>query len=231
MERTRSGATLRTAIALALLVGAPLLLPGWTWAAPTTACHCFTNRTFDPKQPSAADPYVLATARSSLLSAAYAVPKAELVQAVMTGANPDDLWIAYWAGARLSVAPGDLLASRERTGSWKGALGAVGTRGLPAGFERVRGGGGTGAELAGIAVDDVLATRLAARPADLAALRGAGAHSPEVILAVLLAPRLRITPVEVLTRFRSGKVSWGILLDEAGMKPKDIDAVVRKSMR
>ena len=52
-----------------------------------------------------------------------------------------------------------------------------------------------------------------------------------MILAALLAPRLRITPVEVLARFRSGKVSWGILLDEAGMKPRDIDAVVRKGMR
>lgn len=231
MERTRPGARLRICHALALFVGPFLLVPGPARAAPATACHCFTNRTFDPKAPSAADPYVLATARSSLLSAAYAVPKADLVQAVMSGTSPDDLWIAYWAGARLSLGPGDLLAARERKGSWQGALGPAGSRGLPAEFERVRGRGGTSAELAGVAVDDVLATRLAARPADLASLRREGATSPEVILATLLAPRLRITPAEVVARFRSGKVSWGILLDEAGMKPKDIDAVVRKGMR
>lgn len=217
--------------ALASLLATLLVAPATARGAPATACHCFTNRTFDPKQPSAADPYVLATARSSLLSAAFAVPKADLVQAVMSGTNPDDLWVAYWAGARLSLGPGDLLAARDRAGSWQGALGPPGSRGLPAGFERIRARGGTSAELAGVTVDDVLASRLAARPSDLASLRREGATSPEVILATLLAPRLRITPAEVLARFRSGKVSWGMLLDEAGMKPKDIDAVVRKGMR
>ena len=159
------------------------------------------------------------------------VPKGDLVQAVMSGANPDDLWVAHWVGVRLSLGPGDLLAARDRKGSWQASLGPAGSRGLPAEFERVRGRGGTSAELAAVAVDDVLATRLAARPADLASLRRDGATSPEVILATLLAPRLRTTPAEVLARFRSGKVSWGMLLDEAGMKPKDIDAVVRKGMR
>jgi hypothetical protein len=52
-----------------------------------------------------------------------------------------------------------------------------------------------------------------------------------VILSTLLSPRLRVPPTAVLARFQSGRVSWGMLLDEAGMKPKEIDAVVRRSMR
>ncbi len=196
-----------------------------------TACHCFTNRTFDPAKPAAADPYILATARSSVLSAAFAVPKATLVQDVMSGSDPDDLWVAFWAGARTGRDAAGLLAAKGRTGSWKGALEGSSSSRLPAAFRSALDRGAPARELAPCAVDDVLATRLAARPADLAALRAAGATSPEVILATLLAPRLRVSPGEVLARFRSGKVTWGMLLDEAGLKPKEIDPAVRKAIR
>ena len=156
------------AIPLALLGSLP---QASARAAPATACHCFTSRTFDPQQPAAADPYILATARSSVLSAAFSVPKAALAR------------------------------------------------------------GGSIGELAGVAVDDVLATHLAADPSVLAALRKAGSSSPEAILSTLLSPRLRVPPTAVLARFQSGKVSWGMLLEEAGVKPKEIDGVVRNAMR
>lgn len=42
----------------------------------------------------------LANARSSLLSAVFGVSKATLVQAVMSGTAPEDLWIAHWTAAR-----------------------------------------------------------------------------------------------------------------------------------
>ncbi len=211
-----------------LLLGAA---PAAARPAPATACHCFTSRTFDPARPAAADPYILATARSSLLSAAYAVPKAGLVQEVMSGADPDDLWVAFWAGARSSRDPPELLAARKRAGGWKAALSGTDPARLPPGFRAALERGGSAAELAGMAVDDVLASRMAARPEDLAALRRAGATSPETILATLLGGRTGTRPQEVLARFRTGTVSWGMLLDGAGMKPKDIDAVVRQSMR
>jgi len=220
---------LRAAFAILLLPG--MLVPAAAGAAPATACHCFTNRTFDPLQPAAADPYILATARSSVLSAAFSVPKAGLVQEVMSGAQPDDLWIAYWAGARTGRDPGDLMAAKGRKGSWTPVFEEGEAARLSAPFRAILARGGTTAELAGVAVDEVLATRLAADPSVLAALRKAGASSPEVILSTLLSPRLRVPATAVLARFQSGRVSWGMLLDEAAMKPKEIDAVVRKSMR
>jgi hypothetical protein len=200
-------------------------------AAPVTACHCFTNRTFDPQQPAAADPYILATARSSVLSAAFSVPKAGLVQEVMSGAQPDDLWIAYWAGARIGRDPGDLMTALGRKGSWKTVFEEGGAARLSGPFRAALARGGSTGELAAVAVDDVLATRLAADRSVLAALRKAGASSPEAILSTLLSPRLRAPPTGVLARFQSGKVSWGMLLDEAGVKPKEIDGVVRRAMR
>ena len=47
------------ALALAALLPAPGL------AAPAAACHCYRDRAFDPARPAAADPYILATTRSS----------------------------------------------------------------------------------------------------------------------------------------------------------------------
>ena len=220
---------MRASFALVLLLGAPPPVLGAV--EPATACHCFTNRTFDPVKPAAADPYILATARSSLLSAAFSVPKAGLVQDVMSGAQPDDLWVAHWAGARTGRDSADLLAEKGRRGSWKAALDGAAAARLPGPFRVALDRGGSPAELAGIGVDDVLAARFAVPVADLAALRKERATSPEVILSTLLSPRLRVRSTEVLARFRAGKVSWGMLLEQAGLKPKEIDAVVRSSMR
>ena len=86
------------AAALALALAG--LLPVAGRAAPATACHCYQDRSFDPARPAAADPYILATTRSSLLSAAFGVDKRSLVSAVMTGTAAEDLWVASWAGAR-----------------------------------------------------------------------------------------------------------------------------------
>jgi hypothetical protein len=73
-----------------LLVLAPLgfLAPGGARAEGTGGCHCFRDRTFEPDRPAAADPYILATARSSLLSAAYGPPKRELVAASRSSRPP-----------------------------------------------------------------------------------------------------------------------------------------------
>lgn len=209
-------------------------LPGPAGAAPpesTAACHCYTNRVFDPVKPAAADPYILATTRSSLLSAAYGVGKAQLVQDAMAGVSPDDMWIAFWGGARTGRPPDVLLSAKGAKGSWKAAFAETGTAGLGEPFAGTLARGGTPAELSAIAVDDVVATRLGAPSASLAALRKAGASSTEVILSTLLAPRLGVTPAEVLARFRSGKVTWGMLLDEAKLTPKGIDPLVRGSLK
>jgi hypothetical protein len=197
----------------------------------TAACHCYTNRVFDPVRPAAADPYILATTRSSLLSAAYGVGKATLVQDAMSGVSPDDMWIAYWAGERTGRSPDVLLSSRGAKGDWEAVFAEAGTEGLKGPFADALARRATAPELSAIAVDDVLATRLGAPRASIEGLRKAGATSPEVILATLLAPRVKATPGEVLARFRSGKVTWGMLVAEAGLTPKEIDPLVRRSVK
>src|SRR6266568_2914768 len=136
---------MRPLLAAALLAALPLAVS----AAPAgAACHCFTDRTSDPTRPSAADPYILATTRSSLLSAAFGVPKAELVRAVMSGTAAEDLWVAHWAGARLGRLAGTLLEAKAGSGSWKAALAGAGADKLGQGFAKQLGRGASGTELA-----------------------------------------------------------------------------------
>jgi hypothetical protein len=217
----RSIAALAFVLSLALFPSAPR-------AAPTATCHCFQNRTFDPAEPASADPYILANARSSLLSVAFGVPKATLVRASMGGTTPEDLWIAHWAAPRIGKEASWLLGAVAETGSWKATL--AGSRGLPPAFEAALARGAPPSELAALAVDDVAAARLGAAPAVLRDLREHGATSEQLVLSLLLAPRLKSAPAEVLARYSGGRGTWGSLLGEAGLEPKGIEAAVRAAV-
>jgi hypothetical protein len=198
-------------------------------AVPPVTCHCFRNRSFDPANPPAADPYILASARSSLLSAAFGVPKATLVRAVMTGTAPEDLWIAYWTAARTGRDAATLLSVISESGSWRIAL--TGTKGLPAAFEAALGRDARPSELAAFAVNDVLTSHLQVSGDTLRALRDAGASSEEVVVSVFLASRLKAPAADVFARFRGGRATWGTLLNEAGLAPEGIEAAMRASVR
>jgi hypothetical protein len=218
-------------IRAALFLAVPVLVSfaSRTAAAPTATCHCFRERAYDPADPPAADPYILANARSSLLSAAFGVSKATLVRAVMSGTAPEDLWIAHWAAARTGRDAASLLGQLSEAGSWRPAL--TGAKGLPPGFEAALAKGSDRRELAAYAVDDVARARLAVDPAVLAALRAAGATSEQVVVVLLVAPRLRASPSDLLARYRSGRATWGALLHEAGLAPEGIEAAVRSALR
>lgn len=204
-------------------------LPGAARADQAGACHCYQDRTFDPARPAAADPYILATTRSSLLSAAFGVEKRSLVGAVMTGTPAEDLWVAHWAAARTHRPAAALLGQREDRGSWAEAL-----RGLPGLDGPVAGALASGADaraLAGLAVDEVLVTRLRAAPAAVKALRDAGASPEERILASALAAHLAAPTAPLVAQVRSGRATWGQVLSDAGLTPKALDGLVRGLVR
>lgn len=217
-----------------LVLSAPIALalaalPVALRAAPTVDCHCFKDRAWDPDRPASADPYILATTRSSLLSASLGVGKGDLVRAVMGGTPAEDLWIAYWAGARAGRDPAALLAEKGRRGSWQAAL--AGASGLGRAFDGALAAGAADGALSSIAIDDVLLGRLQANAEDVALLRAARASSEEVVLAAVLAVRLGAPAMPLLARVRSGKASWGSTLHDAGLAPHDMDAVVRSLVR
>jgi hypothetical protein len=193
------------------------------------ACHCFREREYDPLRPAAADPYLLATTRSSLLSATFGVPKRSLVASVMSGTAAEDLWVAHWAAARTGRPAEGLLEARDARGSWKGAL--AGAEGLGAEIEVALARGAGTSELAALAVDEVLVSRLGASPGSIRALRSAGTTSEETILASVLARRIEAPVLPLVREVRSGRTSWGTVLRDAGLAPRDIDAYVRTLVR
>lgn len=198
--------------------------------APTAACHCFQDRTWEPERPGAADGYLLATTRSSLLSAAFGVPKRELVAAVMGGTPAEELWIARWAGARLGRDPGELLAARRAQGGWRGVLpGAPAT--FPPAFVAALRAGGDPAALAAAAVDDVLVSRLGLDAVALGGLRATGAPTEQVVLAAVLQRHLGAPARPLLAEVRSGRTSWGQVLHDAGLAPRELDGLVRRLVR
>jgi hypothetical protein len=228
---------LARAVPAALALAAALAPAAPARADSAVTCHCYRDRTFDLERPAAADPYVLATTRSSLLSAAYGVPKADLVRTAMTGTAADDLWIAHWGAARAGRTAGDLLAARQLQGSWKRVF-----RGLEAGkdVEAAIAAAEAGPALvqdpaadalARLAVDDVLGSRLGADPAAVKAFRAEGASSEETVLAAVLQRHLGAPALPLLRHVRAGGTTWGKLLHECGLGPKDLDGVVRGLVR
>jgi hypothetical protein len=99
-----------------------LLLPLSSPAAQAIACHCFTDRSFDPSRPAAADPYFLATTQNSFFAAFFKIDIKSLVMKKQSGASADDLWIAYWIASRSGLAAESLLAEKGNKGSWQEVL-------------------------------------------------------------------------------------------------------------
>ena len=220
-------ASMRTALVPLLTLAALLVAPGHVRAEePVAACHCFRDRSYDPDKPAAADPYILATTRSSTLAAVYGAEKATLVRIVMGGTPADDLWVAHWAGARLGKDPLSLLERRKTARAWTEVIGASDAKLLGGAFAEQLAGGASREALAAVAVDAVVVDHLNAAPDLVRVTRAAGAGSAELILTLILAPRLGLGPPDLLAAVKDGK-SWGALLTEAGIAPADIDEVVK----
>jgi hypothetical protein len=200
-------------------------------AESAVTCHCFRDREYTLEAPAAADPYILATTRSSTLAAVYGVDKAVLVRTVMKGTAAEDLWIAYWAGARLGRDASALLQAKRAAGSWKAVLGPEHGKALGAPMSDALARDASDADLAGLAVDDAVVSGLRAAPEVVRLTRAAGASSPELILALLLAPRLQRGPPDIVALVRQAGRSWGALLSDAAIKPADLDEIVARTVK
>jgi len=226
----------------AAALAAALTAPSTPRADSAVSCHCYRERKFDLARPAAADPYILATTRSSLLSAAYGVSKADLVRTAMAGTSADDLWVSLWTAARVQRGNPSVLvkreersswnavlADREERGSWKAAL--AGASGLGPEFTAALESDRPADALAAIAVDDVLVGRLGADPVTVRSFRAEGASSEETVLAVVLARHLQAPTLPLLRHVRAGKTTWGTLLHESGLAPDQLDPLVRRLVR
>ncbi len=86
------------------------------------SCHCFSDRKFVPSAPFLADPYILATARNSLISGATGSSKGDVVKMRMGGSGEADLWFTLYLGPLVGEDPEKLAKAREASPSWAATL-------------------------------------------------------------------------------------------------------------
>lgn len=185
-------------------------------------CHCFNNREFEPASPASADPYILATAASSLLVGSARSDKSLIVRKRMAGADEPDVWLGLQGAAVSGKSSGDFFSARDKHGSWAKAYEAMGLN--PEKFGK--------AFAEALPRDEFVATRLladmtlaAAFPTEkdmIAKLRGDGATTQEVAVSLFLKAAAAKDPIETLKKVKSGQTTWGTLLHDAGFSPKDM---------
>ena len=221
--------TLRLAAALGFWL---LLLPAVAFAA-GPSCHCFRDREYDPADPDKSDEYLLATASNSLLSAAYAVPKREIVQARMSGTSGEDLWISTYAAHRQRAPAGVLMTARMAAASWRDAFQSRGGQleSLGPRFVGALAAGAGDAALARIAAAETLAASLGTPWVELDDLAGRGATLQETALASLIGVWSSRTAPEVYADVKAGKSGWSRLLAAEGRVPRQMEVEVPKALR
>jgi hypothetical protein len=205
-----------------------LMLPMPALAAPAITCHCFTDRSYDPAQPTVADPYFLATTQNSFVAAAFGIEKKTIVIRKQQGVSANDLWMAFWLAARYGAKPESLLQERKAKGSWRQVA-------TPLVIPQKSQGSRVADALKSNAADDRLAEAVVdelllrfhfhSEP-ELAALRKAGAGNQELIMAGLVAAKTRQPAIKLYQEVKGGKSSWGALLQRAKVNPEDIQAEV-----
>jgi len=210
-----------------------LVLPTPALAASAVSCHCFRDRSFDPGNPAAADPYVLATAQNSLLAVAFGTEKKGIVSAKMTGTPGEDLWVAHWAGDKLGLRPAELLDARARVANWSEAFSSLGVEPsrLGADAAELLARQGSDAALASLVVDDVLTSRLRATPEALRQVRSRGAADAATVAASILSRLSGKSPEEMYLAVADGPSTWGSLFHSVGVEPPAIEDAVRSLLR
>ncbi len=149
------------------------LIPSPVYAIPAITCHCFTDRTYDPGHPVAADGYFLATIQNTFFALMFSVDKKSIVMKKQQGIASDDLWIAYWIAAKKRTSADFLLKVKQSSDVWKDVFTTLHVDSQPFGtcFSKALNTKVSSATLAEIAVDELFLRNHILKDADLAALR------------------------------------------------------------
>ena len=187
--------------------------------AQAVTCHCFKERSFKPSQPASADPYILATARNSLVAAAAGIDKGAVVRQRMTGATETDLWLSGYLSTLVDKSAEDLLKARDRATSWPAAFEVINLESgkLGSAFQKALESGDADGMARSLA-DPVLGRAFNTGEPTLARMRDRGANIAESALGLYLAGQMNRTPESILSDVRSGGKTWGALFNSMGIQ-------------
>lgn len=210
-----------------------ILLPLPALAIPAITCHCFSERSYQPSRPAAADPYFLATTQNSFFAVVFNVEKKNIVIKKQQGISPDDLWIAYWVASGSGKSPEVLLGSRQNRENWNEVIAPLHlpTKSLGTRFAKAVRLKSTSGRLAEAVVDELFMRYRLLGEAELAVIRQAGASSQELIIARLIASRTGQSANQVYLEVKNGSETWGSLLQKAKIDPKDMQREISVMLR
>jgi hypothetical protein len=201
-----------------------LVLPMAAHAMPAITCHCFTDRSYEPARPAAADPYFLATTQNSFFATVFHVDKKTIVMKKQGGTSPDDLWIAYWVASKSGMAPDTLLQARQKNKSWEDILTPMrltakimGNRFTTALNTKL-----SSARLAETVVDELFLSYQLQSEVELTAVRQAGATNQELIISTVIAAKTGQPVRQIYLEAKGGLNTWGYLLQKAKIDTKNM---------
>ncbi len=202
-------------------------------AASVIQCHCFKDRSFDPKKPALADPYFLAAAQNSFLASVFEIPKKDIVRTKMSGVAGDDIWIAHYLAGALGRDVNSLLNEKNRSKAWKAVVASMPENALghKSKFYNALFSGTSDKILALIIIDDILIRRLQVGPLEIKKMRALGAGAKETILAIFLSFRMKCPPSEVFRPISLGEASWGPVLDRLSVDPQKFEYEFQKLLK
>jgi len=196
------------------------------------SCHCFKERTFKPSQPASADPYILATARNSLLAAASGIEKGKVIRQRMTGTTETDLWLSSYLSTQVDISADKLINARDRTSSWSAAFETIelDTAKLGNVFQEARKAGEADGMARALA-DPVLGRTFNAGGPTLTRLRDKEANIAEAALSLYLTGQLNRTPESILSDVQAGEKTWGELFNSLGVRIDSVGDLIGEAVQ
>lgn len=207
-----------------LSLGILSVFPISAHAIPAITCHCFTDRSYEPTRPAAADPYFLATTQNSFFATVFNTDKKSLVMKKQQGTSPDDLWIAYWIASKSGSTANILLQAKLKSDSWKNVIAPLrlSSKMLSVRFSGALNTDESSSQLSKAVVDEIFLQNQLLGEWDLDSLRKAGATNQELIIVTVIATKMKQPAKQLYLEVKSGTKSWGSLLTAAKIDTKNM---------